>query len=384
MSRYNDISQLLDEIGASDRSAGDPWTISRGDQGTVKRDSFSPAVVADLGGPAQELTSDIQSSEKIAKADEVVTSPTGTSAGGSNMSSMGSGILGGFLSLFPLASVVGKLFGLGGSSSPPPLTPYIQPPSVNFEGAMSSGLSSSTSSSLAGLGAPPSASPSSGGGRGAAVSGSGANPPSDFAPGFSTLSYGANGLPRTTEEMAGGASVSSETSPGTSQDTEAPRQPTTSYNSSQDVMGQLNTLTKSPFAAQPAEDSPAPADTSSQPQSPSSSSPNVMAQLDSLTNSNFNSQPAADSPIPSADLMATTNTQPAGSSVLSSSSNSNSASPANSDGTGAASSQQGQSILVQVQAMDSQSFMDHSNDIAQAVRQAMLNLHSVNDVIADL
>ena len=30
-------------------------------------------------------------------------------------------------------------------------------------------------------------------------------------------------------------------------------------------------------------------------------------------------------------------------------------------------------ITVQVQAMDSQSFLDHSNDIAQAVRQAMLN-----------
>ena len=29
-------------------------------------------------------------------------------------------------------------------------------------------------------------------------------------------------------------------------------------------------------------------------------------------------------------------------------------------------------ITVQVQAMDSQSFLDHSNDIALAVRQAML------------
>jgi hypothetical protein len=47
-------------------------------------------------------------------------------------------------------------------------------------------------------------------------------------------------------------------------------------------------------------------------------------------------------------------------------------------------SDQAQSILVQVQAMDSQSFMDRSHDIAQAVRQAMLNMHSVNDVILDL
>ncbi|MGA2195034.1 MAG: hypothetical protein ABSH40_07160 [Bryobacteraceae bacterium] len=37
-----------------------------------------------------------------------------------------------------------------------------------------------------------------------------------------------------------------------------------------------------------------------------------------------------------------------------------------------------------VQAMDSQWFMDHSSDIAQAVRNAMLNLSSINDVVNDL
>jgi len=41
-------------------------------------------------------------------------------------------------------------------------------------------------------------------------------------------------------------------------------------------------------------------------------------------------------------------------------------------------------ITVQVQAMDSQSFLDHSADIAQAVRQAMLNMNSLNDVITNL
>ena len=43
-----------------------------------------------------------------------------------------------------------------------------------------------------------------------------------------------------------------------------------------------------------------------------------------------------------------------------------------------------QQITVQVQAMDSRSFLDHSAEIAQAVRDAMLNMHSVNDVITDL
>ncbi len=38
-------------------------------------------------------------------------------------------------------------------------------------------------------------------------------------------------------------------------------------------------------------------------------------------------------------------------------------------------------ITVNVQAMDSQSFLDHSDDIAQAVRQAMLQSTTLNDVI---
>ena len=41
-------------------------------------------------------------------------------------------------------------------------------------------------------------------------------------------------------------------------------------------------------------------------------------------------------------------------------------------------------VMVQVQAMDSQSFLDHSDQIARAVRQAMLQSNSLNDVVADL
>ncbi|HEV1287596.1 MAG TPA: hypothetical protein VNU44_19895 [Bryobacteraceae bacterium] len=47
--------------------------------------------------------------------------------------------------------------------------------------------------------------------------------------------------------------------------------------------------------------------------------------------------------------------------------------------TTAASAQQ--QITVQVQAMDSQSFLDRSNDIAAAVRKAMLETSALNDVI---
>ena len=41
-------------------------------------------------------------------------------------------------------------------------------------------------------------------------------------------------------------------------------------------------------------------------------------------------------------------------------------------------------VTVNVNAMDSQSFMDHSTDIANAVREAMLNMHPINGVVASL
>ena len=44
----------------------------------------------------------------------------------------------------------------------------------------------------------------------------------------------------------------------------------------------------------------------------------------------------------------------------------------------------GTTISVNVQAIDSRSFLDHSDDIARAVREAMLNSHPLNDVIAEI
>ena len=41
-------------------------------------------------------------------------------------------------------------------------------------------------------------------------------------------------------------------------------------------------------------------------------------------------------------------------------------------------------VVVNVSAMDSQSFMDRSGDIANAVRDAMLHMHPVNDVIGEV
>ena len=40
-------------------------------------------------------------------------------------------------------------------------------------------------------------------------------------------------------------------------------------------------------------------------------------------------------------------------------------------------------ITVQVQAMDSRSFLDHSNEIAEAVRKALLDSHPLRDVLSE-
>lgn len=41
-------------------------------------------------------------------------------------------------------------------------------------------------------------------------------------------------------------------------------------------------------------------------------------------------------------------------------------------------------VVVNVSAMDSQSFMDRSDDIARAVRSAMLHMHPLNDVVDEI
>ena len=76
-------------------------------------------------------------------------------------------------------------------------------------------------------------------------------------------------------------------------------------------------------------------------------------------------------------------TEPALSGLESLGAPSGQSSSAASSGTNS-SSQSSPQVTVNVQAMDSQSFMDRSQEIAQAVRQAMLNMHSINDVINDL
>ena len=41
-------------------------------------------------------------------------------------------------------------------------------------------------------------------------------------------------------------------------------------------------------------------------------------------------------------------------------------------------------ININVQAMDTRSFLDHSDEIAAAVKQAMLHSHGINDVLGEL
>jgi len=52
--------------------------------------------------------------------------------------------------------------------------------------------------------------------------------------------------------------------------------------------------------------------------------------------------------------------------------------------SGGANGTPSQQITVNVSAMDARSFLDRSGDIAAAVREAMLNLNSINDVVSEL
>jgi hypothetical protein len=245
VSRYIDINQLLEQIGASGRSASDPWSLSRSSGGDVSGTPSTPAVVADMGEPSQQLTSQIQSSERITQADIQSPSPTGGSSGGG--SSSGGGILGGLLDFFPLASGIAKLFGFGGSSSPPALTPYELPPSINFEGAMTSPTS-----------------------------------------GVTSLSYGENGLPRTTGQTPTAASV--------------PNVPTSNFTSS--PAEELANI------ASPASTQSNATNTFADIASPSTGSTgggsgpgDMVSQLGSLANSTFTPEPSAVSPSLSAGLV---------------------------------------------------------------------------------
>jgi hypothetical protein len=60
------------------------------------------------------------------------------------------------------------------------------------------------------------------------------------------------------------------------------------------------------------------------------------------------------------------------------------AAPGGGSGSGGGAASAAPQVTVNVSAMDSQSFMDRSGDIASAVREAMLNLHPINDVVASL
>jgi hypothetical protein len=61
-----------------------------------------------------------------------------------------------------------------------------------------------------------------------------------------------------------------------------------------------------------------------------------------------------------------------------------SAAPAQSASSAPGGGNQSQPIQITVQAMDSQSFMDRSDDIASAVQKAMNNLHPIVDTIQNL
>jgi hypothetical protein len=313
VSRYIDINQLLDEVGTSSRSASDPWALSRNSNTGLKMDAHGLSVVADAGATPDTLDQQLSTASAIQSAfsEASVRKTEAQSTGGSSNSS---GFLSGLMDFFPLASGIAKLFGFfGGDGDPAPVvTKYQAPPSISFEGAMT-------------------------GGTGA----------------ISSLSYGADGLPRGAGAPPSGnfagssyevtANLAGESLPaGDASTRPAFAIPDAVIAKVQNLVGpELQSLGGARFQAELTGDG-ATADSASLPQSFSSIQ------------------------VPMRGEAAT----PAGSSTGTPTAASAATSP--------------QNILVQVQAMDTQSFMDHSQEIAQAVRQAMLNMNSLNDVILDL
>lgn len=349
MSRYIDINRLLDEIATDSRSASDPWTLSRSPK-AITRDALKPGVLADVTTSPDELAREIQSARQIEQADAAAS--TRSQTGQASTSPSGSGLLQGLLNFFPLASGVMKLLGLGGGSSSPPLTTYQHPPAIAFEAALSGPLSD-----------------------------------------LSSFSYGADGFPRlagaTTKTI--GAPV-----PAPSQPFASPESLLTNRGASQpaDATRDIQLIASSTFGTTAgANETPftnreqAPGD----PGAPATQTqlPQVMAEMGALTGTAFSSlesETTAGTALglqPTQDIGSYSPASFLGSPVADNPPLSTGSAHGLQRANGADMST-GHNILVQVQAMDSQSFLDHSQEIAQAVRQAMLNMHSVNDVISDL
>jgi hypothetical protein len=129
MSSSKDIAQWLRELTASDRSANDPWTISRRYSTSSE---LSHGLSADLGQSFSGLGAEIQNQEQSVRAN---TQGTESSNSGSAGSSGGSGFLHILGDIFPLFGGIASLFGGGGPEPQAELQPYIFPPSIALSGA---------------------------------------------------------------------------------------------------------------------------------------------------------------------------------------------------------------------------------------------------------
>jgi hypothetical protein len=323
VSSYIDINELIDEIATNARSASDAWTLGRDAGVRIKRDSFNPSVVADLTAREEGLEAAIQQSRQIQAAD--VASFAGSTTSGSSSSTSG-GFWSGLLNLFPIASGIADLFGFGSGPSPVlPPAKYLHPESINFEAATSSGGTS-----------------------------------------LVPLSYGSDGLPR----IATGREPANESVEAFARDSwqAVPIEQATASN----ILAEIETLTQA-----------TPIVTAGASSRMADNNPVSAAGMNLVNYPLFAERLEGIGFTPTSGMDGQDLTGPP--SLVGRTARS---SPDLGETTNARNDQQNgnvsPNILVQVQAMDSQSFMDHSQDIAQAVRQAMLNMNTLNDVILDL
>lgn len=261
------------------------------------------------------------------------TSSHGSSAG-STLGSIASNLFGGTLGfLSPIISGIRSLF--GGGSTPAALPIYSAPPPVSINGVLQSAPAPSATTA----GSTPASTLSPAGQQVAQLQQSVSNQSQSNALALNSLS--------TTGDTANSQTSNSVTNLfGGNSSTSVQPAGASSDGSSGDALGYLSQIASALT-------------------NPAGAGSSVSAQLPIYT-------PPAAVPVSGVPQPQAAAAQPQ--------SASSSPSQSNANGSQSAAPQ----ITVNVNAMDSQSFMDRSDDIASAVRAAMLNMHPINDVVADL
>jgi len=334
------LEETINTIAPSrERGIPNPPTLSVGvssDNGDLTN------ALSQAGQQIQQLqTAYQQQADLITQNTQALQSNTSShgSSPGSTLGSIASSLFGGALGfLSPIISGIASLF--GGSSTPAALPVYTPPPPVSINGVLQSAPASSAQTAEAATSTPAASTLSPAGQQVSQLQQSVSNQSQSHALALNTLA--------TTGDTANSQTANSVTNLfGGSSSTSIQPEGASSDGPSGAALGYL-------------------AQIASALTNPTGAGSSVSSQLPIYT-------PPAAVPVSGVPQPQSAATQPQSASSASGQS-----------GSGGTQSSAAPQITVNVSAMDSQSFMDRSDDIASAVRAAMLNMHPINDVVADL